>query len=151
MKLINIILLLMLMSAFSIGVAISDSDKSITDNALNNLTKTIGDSTFIYEDESLDNYLNGFFKIINKYLQFISTFCIEVIKIGIDFGYDNPNYFEPDFIITIMRLIVWALILSLLIKPMGWLLALFIVGAISLKEILNKRNNNGKKITKDNK
>lgn len=139
MKLQNIVILLILMSAFAIGVGISDTDKLSVNSALNNASIQLSNITLDSTNNSTNPDISSFFLIVEKYIQFVGTLLFEVMRIGIGFGQDNPQYFEADFILYTMKLIVWLVIISLLIKPIGWLIVFMIVGAIALKDKLNKR------------
>jgi len=146
MKLINLMILIFLMSAFAIGVATTDMDKSTLNDALNNALQSTTQNFSLSppQDSSIDNpyinvNLNGFFLILEKYIQFLITLFVEVMRIGINFGHDNPQYFTPNFIITIIKLLIYIAIISLLVKPFCWLVAFIIIGIISLKDKLKKR------------
>ena len=139
MKLSNLVILLILMSAFAIGVGLSDTDKLVLNDALTNATLQVSNITLDSTTSSTNVNMSSFFLIVEKYIQFIVTLLFEVMRIGINFGYDNPQYFEPTFILNIMKLLVWLTIISLLIKPIGWLIAFMIVGAIALKDKFKKR------------
>ena len=137
MRITNIISTIILMSAFAIGVASTDSDKMVINEALNNATQRVSNITLT--TSSGNDNVNSFIFIVEKYVQFIATLLFEVMKIGISFGHDNPQYFTPDFIITVIKLLVWLVIISALIKPIGWLIAFLIVGVIALKERIVKK------------
>lgn len=136
MKLINLVILIMLMSAFAIGVSLSEEDKGEYHMHLNNASVTL--SEIDLEKSSSNSYINGFILIVEEYIQFIGILLFEVMKIGIDFGHDNPQYFTPEFIITIMKFLIWIVVISLLIKPIGWLTAFVIIGVIALIEKIKK-------------
>ena len=67
---------------------------------------------------------------------------METMRTGIQFGYNNPQYFTPEFIITIMKIILIALIASLLIIPICYLLVfigMFIIFIIDKTKKKDKR------------
>ena len=78
--------------------------------------------------------------VLEKYIKFVGTFSIEVFRAGVHFGQDNPGYFEPDFITKVIKLVIILLIISLLIKPLGYLIIIIILLSMYIKDIYFKRN-----------
>lgn len=139
MNLFNIIILIFLLGAFAIGVSITDLDKEVLDHALNNASLVLGNITLDTSTNNTSSTMGGFFKVLEQYVQFIGTFAIEIFRVGIHFGQDNPGYFEPTLILGVMKLIVWLVIISLLIKPVSYLVVFIILGMITLNETMKKR------------
>ena len=142
MRLYNIIILLFILAAFSIGTSLTDVDKVLVDGSLNNVTLIIENITLnqnLSEHETIPN-VNGFMSVLEKYIKFIASFMIEVLRAGIYFGQDNPGYFNPDFIFKIIKLVLILTIISLLIKPVGYVVVLIILLGIFIKDQYAKRN-----------
>jgi len=143
MRLTNIFVFLFLLAAFSIGTSLTDVDRVLVDGSLDNATLIIQNITLNYnssEGESIPN-INGFMFVLEKYIKFIGSLLIEVMRAGIHFGQDNPGYFNPDFIFKIIKLILILTIISLLIKPIGYLVVLIILAGIYIKDqyVKNKK------------
>lgn len=139
MRLLNIMVIIFLISAFAIGIAIKDQDIEVMHSALDNATISISNITLDSTSSSEIPNLEGLFTVIEKYIHFVGVFAIEFMRAGISFGHDNPEYFEPMFLITIMKLLVWALLISLLIKPAGYLIIFIVMGVIFIVEKIKAR------------
>jgi len=141
MRITTIVILLFLLSAFAIGIELSgESEWTLIDSSLDNASRVIENitiTTTAYSNSKID--MGGFYLIIEKYIKFIGTLGMETMRTGIKFGYDNPSYFTPENIINIVKLIVWLLIISLLIKPLFYLLIFIVMGVIWLKDKIIKR------------
>ena len=139
MRLFNFIIIFFLLSAFTIGIGLQNhgGDKFLIDSAINNASLTIENITL----ESNSNIPNadGFFLVIEKYIKFIGSLAFETMRAGIHFGYDNPHYFSPEFIILIMKIMVFALIVSLLIKPIGYIIIFLIMFVMMIVDKVKKR------------
>ena len=151
MRLFNFIILFFLLSAFAVGIALENNggDKFLIDSAINNASLAIENITLT----NSQNYTNipnadGFFLVIEKYIKFIGSLAFETMRAGIHFGYDNPHYFSPEFIILIMKIMVFALIVSLLIKPIGYLIIFLVMFIMMIVDKVKKRK---KKKVKDGK
>jgi len=140
MKLISIVILLSLLSAFSIGINLQGiGDREIIDDAMITLDSAF-DNISLEQNMTNENInLNPFFRVIENYIQFVGSLFVETMRTGISFGQDNPEYFSAEFIIRIMKLIVILFIVSLIIQPALYLVVLLIMGVIWAKEILIKR------------
>ena len=142
MRLLNILLFLFLLSAFSVGISLSDeNDFKKIDSSIDSVSESIENFTLTRQvpNSSLSNIdMNGFYLIIEKYIQFVGTFSIEIMRAGIKFGYDNPSYFTADNILHIIKLIIWLIIISLLIRPLGYVIIFIILGLMWIKDRLRK-------------
>ncbi len=148
MRLIHIFIFLFILAAFSVGTSLTDVDRVLVDNSLDNVTLIIENITLnpnSSENETIPN-VNGFIFVLEKYIKFIGSFMIEVLRAGIYFGQDNPDYFSPDFIFKIVRLILILTIISLLIKPVGYVIIFLILIGIYIKD---KYLRNRKKFPKE--
>ena len=142
MRLFGIILLIFLLAAFSIGSAINQYDRNLVDIAIDKAMISIENITIeraSSEDSTIPNF-NGMMLVLEKYIKFVGTFSIEVFRAGVHFGQDNPGYFEPDFITQVIKLVIILLIISLLIKPLGYLIIIIILLSMYIKDIYFKRN-----------
>ena len=84
-------------------------------------------------------------KIIISGANFVFISIEEVLKMGIEYGYQNPNInFEKIFKLIIAVLIIY--IIVLLLKPIGYIIVFLIMGGIYFKDKLNKRKNDNKRI-----
>lgn len=144
MKILSIIILLFILSALAIGSGIYQSDISLIDNSINNVSQSINNITLTPSTESSIPNMDGIYLSIEKYIHFVGTFLLEVMRTGIHFGRDNPEYFNPSFIYKIIKLIVILVIVSLLIKPVGYVLIFLILGIIHLKNKYWKKKNGDK-------
>ena len=148
MRLFNILILLFVLSAFAIGVSLSEGDRSIVDSAVNNVSLSIENLTLISPSESKIPNIEGFFLVLEKHIKFIGAFALETLRAGIYFGQDNPEYFEPSFIMGIVKLIIWLVIIGLLIKPIGYVVIFMIMLAIYIKDRFKVRKENKEKANK---
>jgi hypothetical protein len=139
MRLFSILIFIFLLSAFSIGSVLQDNDKQEINQALFNVSKTINDIELIPpENKSIPN-IEGFYLVIENGIKFIGVLAIEVFRAGIFFGKDNPEYFQPEFIFKLIKWIIILIFVSLLLKPIGYLLAFIIIGFMYLKDKLKKK------------
>ena len=143
MRIFNIIILVFLLSAFTIGISLQEQDKTFVDGAINNASVAIENITLEYSGNysSIPN-MKGFFLVIEKYVKFVGTLFLEALRAGINFGQENPSYFEPSNLILIMKLIIWATIISLLIRPVGYLIIFIILIVITLRDSLTRKRKN---------
>ena len=148
MKLFNIVILLFLLSAFAVGSALNEQDKTLIDGAINNASVAIENITIEYSNPSSEiPNIEGLFFVLEKYVKFVGAFIIEILRAGIYFGNDNPEYFDPNFVIIIIKLLVWLAIISLLIKPVGYLLIFIIIGAMFISDKVKNKKNETQKTT----
>lgn len=144
MRLINIFFLIFLLSAFAVGSSLDSMDNQMLEQNLNNASIAVQNITL---ESSGDQYMDGMYTILEKFVNFIGVTFIEIMRMGISFGKDNPEYFEPLFIFKIIKLLVWLTIISLLIKPLFYLIILiimfvmFIVDRIKKKSIKHSKKN----------
>jgi len=144
----NIGILLFLLSAFMFGVGVQDKDIVLIDNALDNVSSVIKninlDNSSVFDDlrenSSIPN-ANGLVEIIEQGMKFFGVIGTELFRAGSYFGHDNPEYFSPEFILKIIKLIVVLAIVSFLIKPIGYLFIFIILGIITLKDKSKKKKN----------
>lgn len=141
MRIFTIIIVLMLLGVFGIGIALSDSvEYEIAESAFDNASITISNITLDRGNESIGNVsIEPFYRILEEYIQFVGVFAFELTKFGVKFGYENPNYFTPENIINVMRLIIWAILISLLIKPLFYLVVFLIMIVIAIKDKIKEK------------
>lgn len=143
MRFTTIIVLVFILTALSIGVALQEGQGQLelVDSSINNASLTLANLNITNQNISIaGTNIDGFYLVLEKYIQFIGTFMFETIRIGVRFGYENPDYFTPEFLITVLKLIIFALVFSLLIKPLGYLIVFIILGVIWLKDKIKKKN-----------
>lgn len=139
MRIFSIVILLFLLSAFAIGIGVQGANNELIDSSINKVS-------FIIENISLDVPNNselpntkGIYKIIESGVKFVGVLGIETMRTGIYFGKDNPQYFTPEFIFKIVKLICILVIVSLLIKPVFYGIIFLVMGLMWLWNYL-KRN-----------
>lgn len=143
MKTTSLLILLFLMSAFAIGASLQDSNEVVIDNAFENASITINNITLTHESNG--TYANGILKITESYMKFIGATALETTKLGIIFGKENPEYFESEFIISIIRMIIWLAIIGLLIRPVCYIGAFIVMSILYIKDYLIKRSDKNRK------
>lgn len=138
----NLLLLTFVLTACAIGASLNESEDFAMNSALDNVTNTINNISL---SETNDTYANGIIKITEAYMKLVGNAAMEVMRMGILFGKDNPEYFEPSFIIKIIKLLVWLAIISLLVKPVFYLIVLVVMGFIFIKDHVKNRKNKKEK------
>lgn len=149
MRFLSLIVLIFLLSAFAIGVSFEQSSDITPKNLSDIIDATNLTSIEFDRVEPSDSVIdvNSIITILEAYVRFVITFVLEIMKVGINFGYENPDYFEPDFIMKIIKLIVVLIIVGLLIQPVSYavvLLALLVIW-IHSKFKKNNQTQGGKK------
>jgi len=127
---IAVLFMVFVMAAFSIGISLSDEDLPTINEALDNSSIIMGNLSTI---DSQNPYMNGMLKVFKEFTEFSMTLMIEVFRVGILFGHDNPQYFETDFILMICKLLLILLAVSISVVPLMYLLAFLIVIIIWIK------------------
>ncbi len=149
MRIFSLMVLLFILVSFSIGVDLATSPTIITpENITNAIDKTnLTQIELSRVEEVGENFVNvnNFLNVIESYVRFFLTLSIEVIKVGINFGYDNPDYFEPLFILMIVKWIIILVIISLLIKPVSYLAVLLILFGIWIKDTIQSKKRKNEK------
>lgn len=147
MNLINILILLFLLSAFAIGILLNGEDISLIDSSLNNASQVINNITLTYSvpegGTSIPN-VEGIYLVLEKYIHFLGTFVLEIMRAGITFGHDNPSYFEADTIVSFMKLIIILIIISLLIQPLFYVGVCLVLLFMWIGDKLKKKKLNSK-------
>lgn len=138
MRIINILILLFIMSAFAIGIQWEDKDMPLMEGALDNASLVVHNLTF---EKTGDQFMDGMLTILYEFIDFIGVSYVEVMRLGIIFGSENPEYFTPEFIITMMKLIVWLVVLSLLIQPLFYLVVFIIMIGVWAVDKFKRRKN----------
>ena len=144
MRIISVLIAVFLLTAFAIGIAMTDTEMPVLNTALDNATVMI--TNFSLANMTNNSYANGVLIIAEKFTHFVTVSMIETMRVGILFGHDNPEYFTPDFIIIIAKLLIWAMLLSMLIVPIMYFLGFLIMIAIwIIGKFKKRRERNGKK------
>ncbi len=139
MRIVGIMILLFLLSAFAIGVGLQDADSELIDSSIDNVSLIIENISLDAPEYSDIPNAKGLFKIVESGVKFIGVLGFETIRTGIHFGKDNPEYFAKDFIFKIVKLIIILLIISLLIKPIFYILIFIIMIFIWIKDYLKNK------------
>ena len=127
MRIMGVLIFLFVLTALTIGSTIPEDKIVIVDSALDNATIEIDLIDLDSETDSTIPNMEGLMDVLERYVKFIGAFFVEVMRAGIHFGNDNPNYFEPDFIYQTLKLVLILIILGLLIKPLGYLVIILIM------------------------
>jgi hypothetical protein len=143
MSLMNLMILLFLLVSFGLGVSMYQSGVTPETiiNAIDNTNITQIELIRV-SSESTWFDINSIYTILEAYIRFVLTIAIEVLKAGIRFGFENPEYYEASFILQLMRLIVILVIVSLLIKPLSYLVILLVLLGIWIKDKIKTRGKN---------
>lgn len=136
MRATNLFLLIFILSAFAIGASLHEADVDVINIAFENVTTTINNITL---GETNDTYADGILRITENYMRFIGVTMLETMRLGTLFGQENPEYFEPEFIVKIIKLLVWLAIISLLIQPCFYAIVFIVMAFIFIKDHINKR------------
>ncbi len=145
MNFFNILILLFVLTALTIGSGFQGEDISLVDKSIDNASQVVNNITLTYDGGETDiPNMDGIYLVIEKYIHFIGTFLFEVMRAGITFGHENPNYFEPTFIFSIIKLIVILVIISLLITPLFYLGIIIVMFFIWILERIKKKKLNSK-------
>ena len=151
MRIINILLLLFLVATLLIGNTIYESDLENREfRDIQNYTSKI-DWDFNYtleEPENSEDIIHSRLRnIIYKFIDFIGFSSFEILKTGVEFGYENPQ-FDYNFAFDILKLfiILWmvALIIPIII-PFIAIITILGMGIYSLiKRIREKKIHSSK-------
>jgi len=138
MRIITLAIALFLLSAFAVGVSMQDSDITIIDSALNNITR---ESPFANYNKTItdDKYMDGMIFVIYEFCDFVFKGGIEVMRLGILFGYENPDYFTPEYVLSMVKIFAWVIVISLLAQPLFYLGAFIVIFIMWLLERIKKR------------
>ncbi len=139
MRIFTLVIVLFLLSAFAVGVSMQDSDITIIDSALDNITKTWDTTSLNLYDETGDKYTDGMMYVIFEASDLFVITGSQVMRLGILFGYENPDYFTPEYILKIIKILVILIIVSLLIKPLFYLGAFMVIFIMWLLERIKNR------------
>ena len=137
MNILNMSVLLFLLGAFAIGIAVTDIDKQVMEDGFDNATMSIRNIEI--EQTSSNPYITRFYETLEYYIKFVGTLFVNIFRVGVDFGYNNPDYFTPNQIINVMKIIVFTVVLMVLIKPITFLFVLIILGLLAIRDKLKKR------------
>lgn len=142
MRIINLVILLFLLTAFAIGSVIQDDDdKRILDAGINNASEQISNISLqnvAIEDTKIPN-MKGLYLILEKYIHFIGVAGLEIMRAAIYFGSDNPGYFTPEFVYGLLKLVIILLIIGLLVKPVGYLVIFIVLFGMYINDKIKKR------------
>lgn len=132
------ITILFLLSAFAIGITNKGTDIGFLNSAIDNASIVVNNMTL---PNSTNPYLDGVFRVTESFTKFCVTTGMEITRAGVLFGHDNPQYFEANFIISIMKMLVWITIVRVAFVPIMYSIAFLIMLGIWIKDKIKK---NGK-------
>ena len=138
MRFLNIIILLFLLGAFTIGVSYANEGIS-PDKVFKILEDSNVTEVDILQDFDGEINIKRILTILESYVRFLLVATIQILQMGIEFGFDNPDYFEPSFLFKIIKLIIVLIIISLLIKPVTYLVVLIALVLIWFNDKIKTR------------
>ena len=138
MRLINILILVFLLAAFSVGISLKDAEMTDVNQVLDNASAIA--TNFSLQNVSDNPYVEGGFLVGEKFVHFALVAAVEVMRMGILFGHDNPEYFDAQFILSIAKMIIWLTILSLLFVPLMSSVAFLMLIMIWVIDKVKRRN-----------
>lgn len=142
MRLFNILILIFVLAAFAIGSTLQSEDMNIIHESLDNASIIVQNITLQYPtlDYSQSQYMDGGYKILEKAMHFFGVAYVEVMRMGIVFGSENPEYFEPSYIMKIIKMLIYFALISLLIKPVFYLIVFIIMVVIWVTDKIKAKN-----------
>lgn len=138
MNAIRLIIFLFLIAAFAIGVHLSEIGITSQEYADRLDATNVADFNLTIPQDA-DSATHGIYVVLQSYIKFILTFAIEVLKVAVDFGHRNPEYFSAPFLLKICMWIVILVIISILIKPAFYLGIIIVMFIIWIYDNIKKR------------
>ena len=138
MRIVTLAIVLFLLSAFAVGVSMQDTDITMIDSVLNNATRN---SPFANYNKTItdDRYTNGMIFVVYEFCDFALKGSMEVMRLGILFGYENPDYFTPESVLYAVKWFAIIILISLLIQPLFYLGAFLVIFVMWLLERIKNR------------
>ena len=138
MRIFTLVIALFLLSAFAVGVSMQDTDITMIDSVLNNATRN---SPFANYNKTItdDRYTDGMIFVVYEFCDFALKGSMEVMRLGILFGYENPDYFTPESVLYTVKWICIIILVSLLIQPLFYLGAFLVIFVMWLLERIKNR------------
>lgn len=139
MKLVIILILFVFISMMYVGQMLYEND--VKDNTLRDITNMTNQ---IQWNETL---LNGSFnvfnnshvsKIIHSGINFIGTTLMETSKWGVNYGYNNTKTYDFKFLFNLLKWVLYIIIIAAIFPIVVPLLALFYLGYVGIKLLINK-------------
>lgn len=139
MRIFNLVMFLFVLSAMAIGTQISGTEQIVINRAIDNVTSVIENISL--ENVSVENFpeVNGIFNIVEKYIHLVGAVFTEALRAGINFGKNNPEYFEAEFILKIIIFVCIAIIVSFLIQPLFYILIFLVMGIMWIYDVIKRR------------
>ncbi len=147
MRFFSILFLIFFVATLFIGNSVYQSDLEY-DNVrdIENLTSSIHwDYNYTLEEPLNDSEIisSRMKNIIHKFIDFAGFTSFEVMKTGVEFGYNNPQY-DFEFAFDILRLLIIAMLigaLAPLLIPLIAIITIIVIVIYNLfKWIKNKKN-----------
>ena len=147
MRFFSILFLIFFVATLFIGNSVYQSDLEY-DNVrdIENLTSSIHwDYNYTLEEPLNDSEIisSRMKNIIHKFIDFAGFTSFEVMKTGVEFGYNNPQY-DFEFAFDILRLLIIAMLIGALVPlfiPLIAIITIIVIGIYNLfKWIKNKKN-----------
>jgi len=139
MRITTLAIALFLLSAFAVGVSMQDSDITEIDESLYNITKSWETISPNLYNETGDKYTDGMMYVIFEACDLFVIAGTQVVRLGILFGYENPDYFTPEYLLKMIKVFALIIIISLLIRPLFYLGAFIVIFIVWLLKRIKKR------------
>ena len=146
MRFLSILFLIFIAATLFIGNTIYQSDLEY-DNVrdIENITSNIKwDYNYTLEEPSngSDIISSRMKNIIHKFIDFAGFTSFEVMKTGIEFGYNNPQY-DFEFAFDILKILIIAMIIGALVPlfiPLLAIITIIGIGIINFFKWMKKKN-----------
>lgn len=148
MRLINLFIITFIIATLMIGNSLYQLDSANQElRDIYNYTSNLDFNIYNFTSEEPTNKEEIIFKriinIFNKFIEFMFYGLMEVVKTGIEFGYENPKY-NYDFAFDIFKLILILAIVSIFIPLIIPLIAIITIMCMGINNLIKKlKRNNG--------
>lgn len=135
------LLLLTVLAMLTVGQMLHQSD--VKDDNFRNITNFTNQLVwnYTYQDSTIEG-MGRLTNIVQRFVDFAGYTGFEVTKMGVEYGYENPQYDFHFF----MKLVIWIIALSLLavllpqiVPIIAIIYLIFYYLKIGLKKLINKR------------
>lgn len=137
MKITNLLLFIFLIAAFTIGAQYTSEELVLVHENINTNLQNLTNVELITQGNN--ELVNDLLTIIEKFAQFFLTVGITVMKIGINFGSENPEYFETVFLLKMFKYLLIFYVIALIAKPLFYVGILVILSIMSLIKRLREK------------
>jgi len=157
MNIVNYVLFFFLVGFLMIGSQIYQLDQSLgtqrdiynyTESVINIPTMNLSEFHPIQQTQGIINE-GRLYLIIDSMINFILVSTEQIVKMGIEYGYQNPHL-DWELIFYYLKIILILILIALVIKPLGYIFIFLIMSIIFIrdyiKSITKKRKNKIKEV-----